>query len=69
MPHHVDFSYLLSSLSLEKEGNSQVMLCRLQELEAVYLDVSSVVADCILQGADIVAAKVKEDYRLQMICR
>lgn len=32
-------------------------LC-LQELESVYLDVSTMVADCILQGADIVAAKV-----------
>lgn len=37
---------------------SDYCLC-LQELETVYLDVSGVVADCILQGADIVAAKVR----------
>ncbi|CAL4209492.1 unnamed protein product, partial [Meganyctiphanes norvegica] len=45
----------------------------MEELEAVYMDVSGIVTDCILQGADIVSNKAGDQHRryeaLSTACR
>ncbi|XP_042220749.1 uncharacterized protein LOC121865428 isoform X4 [Homarus americanus] len=46
-----------------QEFNNTTLPTLLEELEMVYLDVSNIVSDCVLQGADIVAAKALEQSR------
>ncbi|KAK8392919.1 hypothetical protein O3P69_013145 [Scylla paramamosain] len=61
--HNAYVQQLHATNSMFQEYHNTTLPALLQELEAVYLDVSSVVAECILQGADIVAAKALEQSR------
>lgn len=71
--HNAYIQQLHATNGMLQEYHNTTLPALLEELETVYLDVSSIVADCILQGADIVAAKALEQSRrydsLCNICR
>nr|XP_027216949.1 nostrin-like isoform X1 [Penaeus vannamei] len=71
--HNAYVQQLHATNGMLQEYHHTTLPALLQELEDVYLDVSAVVADCILHGANIVAVKALEQSKrydsLSGMCR